>query len=83
MDEIIIIFEMLYGDYQKNLEKFKAIKSFSFSTKEFAQFQIEFHSWSSKVANSKKEVNTFLSCLSTDSFKILSKSTKYPVHYLK
>lgn len=83
MNEVIIIFENLYRDYQRNLKNFEALKSFSFNNNEFVQFRINFQSLSCKVENSKKEVNLFLSCLSTDSLKILSMGTKYPVHYLE
>lgn len=83
MDEIIKTYEALYKDYQKSLKNFEVIKFSSFTSIEFDKFQLEFHFWRTKVENSRNEVNTFLNCLSADSFELLSTSTKYPVHYLE
>lgn len=83
MDELIITFEALYGTYRKNLEGLSNMSKFSFESVENGNFQLEFQGWNSRINHSKKELNTFLSCLSKTSFRELCKRTKYPVQYIE
>ena len=82
MDELIVIFNTLYHTYHKNLERFEKIIATADIKDETQQFEILYHSLEIKVRASKKDLNLFLECLSSETLHELSKQSKLPVDYI-